>query len=304
MDLVGEEARLVARFTGWEDVRVTLPDRFRSFLARPGEAFLTEPWTPPAGADWPGRGRRLGGLPTEVLEYGGLWLGVLAHCVLAGQERTEWGRLAGAPARRRADWLAGRIAAKEAVRDLLAAAGDGDWADCDIRIGATPDGRPVVTTPWPLGGAPPSISIAHSDGVAVAVAVPADAGGVGVDVQPVRPLPDETERLAFSDGERRALAALDGRERPVRATQLWCAKEAAAKAVGSGLPLPPSDVRVLTEAAVDHELRATVSLAGLLPGAAGDTRAARVTATEDDGFVYALCIYGDARPDTETTGAG
>ncbi|MCW2536785.1 MAG: acyltransferase protein [Modestobacter sp.] len=304
VDVVDEEARLVARFTGWEDVRVTVPEPLRSFLARPGEAYLAEIWTPPAGADWPGRGRRLDGLPSEVLEYGGLWLGVLAHCVLAGEERTEWGRLAGAPARRRAEWLAGRIAAKEAVRDLLLAAGERDWADCDIRIGARPDGGPVVTTPWSPGGAPPSISIAHSDGVAVAVAVPADAGGVGVDVQPVRPLSDETERLAFSEAERGALAALDDGMRPVRATQLWCAKEAAAKAVGCGLPLPPSDVRVLAEPAADHRLRATVPLAGLLPGAAVDTRAARVTAVEEDGVVYALCTYGNETSDTDPPGAG
>ncbi len=110
--------------------------------------------------------------------------------------------------------------------------------------------------------------------------------------------------MVFGDEERRVLAALDGRPRQVRATQLWCAKEAAVKAVGSGLPLPPSDVRVVAESAADSHLRATVLVDGSSPAAVGETRAAQVTAVEDDGFVYALCTVCDAALETDPWGAG
>jgi phosphopantetheinyl transferase len=306
LELVDDGGRLTARFSGWEDVRVTLPERFRDFLGRPAEAFLSDRWTPAGDALREGAGRRLPGLAPEVLGYGGLWLGVLAHCVLAPEERSDWHRLAAAPTRRRAQWLCGRIAAKEALRDLLAAAGEPDWADADIMIATGPGGRPVVAGSWPLAGSAPSISIAHTDGMVVAVARPAATGAVGVDVQAVGTVPAAAEHLAFDDWERTWLTGVDPGDRALRATELWCAKEAAAKAVGSGVPLPPSALGVRVELQ-DRGLLAKVAVAGLATGGVGgpDGREpALVTVVEDGGFVYALCSWGDQAPVGSTPAMG
>ena len=71
---------------------------------------------------------------------------------------------------RRADFLAGRLAAREAVRLLTGS---------DARIGRSEDGSPR----WPDGVAG---SISHYDGVACAVAVDGSAtGGIGVDIAPL-----------------------------------------------------------------------------------------------------------------------
>ena len=71
---------------------------------------------------------------------------------------------------RRADFLAGRLAAREAVRLLTGS---------DARIGRAEDGSPR----WPDGVAG---SISHYDGVACAVAVDGSAtGGIGVDIAPL-----------------------------------------------------------------------------------------------------------------------
>ncbi|MFB7253449.1 beta-ketoacyl synthase N-terminal-like domain-containing protein [Streptomyces nojiriensis] len=158
---------------------------------------------------------------------------------LGAAERAAYERLA---PRARAPWLLGRIAAKDALRQLLWDGGAGPVFPAEVPIGSDPAGRPVAGAPL-TGGF--RLSIAHKDRLAVALAHPARP--VGIDVEQVTADPDALIRIALGPGElglAEGLAARGGTGLPAALTALWCAKEAAAKAAGTGLGGRPRDWRV------------------------------------------------------------
>ncbi|MFF3619493.1 beta-ketoacyl synthase N-terminal-like domain-containing protein [Streptomyces sp. NPDC002467] len=147
--------------------------------------------------------------------------------------------------RAKAPWLLGRIAAKDALRGLLWDAGAGPVFPVEVPIGNDAAGRPLALGPL-TGGY--RLSIAHKDRIAVALAHPSRP--VGIDVEPVTADPDALVRIALGPDEIRLaerLAAVDGTGLPAALTTLWCAKEAAAKAEGSGLGGRPRAWRVTAE---------------------------------------------------------
>jgi hypothetical protein len=187
IEAVGDDGTVLFRMLQWEDRRLDLPKRLYDFRIAPHEVLLSDEW-PDALVELPNTAvstaRRLR-LPRAVLEaHGGIWLGVLAHLVLGREERNEWRELSTAPMQRRLDWLAGRIAAKDAVRVLLKPE-LGPLRPGDIQIQADQNGCPLVSGPWMRpGGHPPLVTIAHSDGEALAIAIEAGAGsGSGVDIE-------------------------------------------------------------------------------------------------------------------------
>ena len=239
IDTVGEDGTVMIRMHQWEDRRLDLPARLYDFRIAPGEVLLSDEWLgafaqlPDTGAS---RACRLR-LPRGVLEaHGGIWLRVVAHLVLGREERSEWQRLSTAPMNRRLDWLAGRIAAKDAVR-LLLNPRVGLLRPGDIQIYADPKGRPLVRGPWvQFGGHPPHVTIAHSGGEALAIAIDAEScSGIGVDIEQVGRTGAVVCQAALTDRERDWLAAIEETQRPEWATRFWCAKEAASKALGCGL---------------------------------------------------------------------
>jgi 4'-phosphopantetheinyl transferase EntD len=132
--------------------------------------------------------------------------------------------------KRRRDWVAGRLAAKRAVRFACRTAGEPapDHAAIDIRNEA--DGAPAFTVqrlPWLSDRF--NLSIAHSDGAAVAaMAETATTGRVGVDLEVTKPLDLALVRRVLNAHE---LARLDDSCSPPPAPLvLWTAKEAAMKA--------------------------------------------------------------------------
>ncbi|MFG2234556.1 beta-ketoacyl synthase N-terminal-like domain-containing protein [Streptomyces sp. NPDC048723] len=158
---------------------------------------------------------------------------------LGAAERAAYERLS---PRARAPWLLGRIAAKDALRQLLWDGGAGPVFPAEVPIGNDPTGRPVAGSPLTRGF---RLSIAHKDRIAVALAHPARP--VGIDVEQVTADPDALIRIALGPAELRlaeGLAAREGTGLPAALTALWCAKEAAAKAAGGGLGGRPRDWRV------------------------------------------------------------
>jgi phosphopantetheinyl transferase len=158
------------------------------------------------------------------------WLS-LAH-LRPDEERTA-PEFAERDPRLRTSWLLGRIAAKDAARRWLAERnGTGRMLHPTRVVVANDDaGRPYI----PAGGgtAVPAISLAHGQAGAVAVAA---ERAVGIDMEAA----DAGSRLVLDDfaaeRERAILDKLPGAHGdPVRVTRLWCAKEAAAKALGRGL---------------------------------------------------------------------
>jgi 4'-phosphopantetheinyl transferase len=95
--------------------------------------------------------------------------------------------------------------------------------------------------PWArIGRDRVPLSVAHSDGWAVA------AGHrrlrVGVDVEPLRPLPRRADRYFLSPEETHALEGWG--DPPTASLAAWTLKEAMLKAAGRGLSIPPRSVRI------------------------------------------------------------
>jgi phosphopantetheinyl transferase/malonyl CoA-acyl carrier protein transacylase len=153
----------------------------------------------------------------------------LARRFLGEVERAEYERQT--PRRQRA-WLGGRIAAKDAVRDLLWTLGHGPLFPVEITIANEASGRPIVRT---ATGRDVQVSIAHKDDVAVAMA--RESTATGIDVERIEPRADSFAELSFTRDE---LRLVEGEARDESWTRLWSAKEAAAKACGTGLSGAPS----------------------------------------------------------------
>jgi phosphopantetheinyl transferase len=171
-------------------------------------------------------------------EGGGIWKRMLAHLVLTDAERDPFYQL---PDRgpRREEWLLGRIAAKDALREWAFHQHQLTLASADIELSA--DARPVAHAPGHPALKLPPVSISHSRGGAVAM-VGEPGAACGLDYQ----------RLDHVDPALLAAGGLNPREHALltrftgealtRATvALWCAKEAAAKSAGLGFAGRPQD---------------------------------------------------------------
>jgi acyl transferase domain-containing protein len=219
-----------ARIEGWEDRRFDTDDRLWAVMLYPEKNLLSEPQ--PGGyvllTD------RYRSAPTRDQ---------LARRFLGEKERAECD--AQGPRRQRS-WLAGRIAAKDAVRDLLWKNGVGTLYPVEITVETLPNGRPKVHAPF---DGVVRVSIAHKDDLAVAIAsVERD---VGIDIERVDARPEGFTELAFSEGELGLMARSENRDEWL--TKLWAAKEASSKAEGVGLSGDPRRFPV-TDRATDRLL--------------------------------------------------
>jgi phosphopantetheinyl transferase len=139
--------------------------------------------------------------------------------------------------KRRRDWLAGRVAAKDLIARRSGFVGTGAFRA--IEIVALPDGprrgRPVYRVrgePGRLG-----LSIAHARDTALAALGRDQGQEVGVDIEETAPRARSFEELALSPPEQRRLHGLTGPRRWRAVTRIWALKEALSKALGSGLRL-------------------------------------------------------------------
>ncbi len=155
---------------------------------------------------------------------------LVARRYLGEDERDEYFALT--PKAQR-DWILGRIAVKDAVRDVLWQRGAGPIFPLEVRVTNDGAGRPVVELP---GGERLGVSLAHRNGVAVATV--AEEGDAGIDVEVVEPRSEAFAAMCLSDDE---LALGAGMPPDVWVTRAWTAKEAAAKADGTGLRGRPRD---------------------------------------------------------------
>ena len=109
----------------------------------------------------------------------------------------------------------------------------------EIEILPDGEGAPVVDAPGlDRLDVAPVVSLAHAQGEAVAFAALAAReapAAVGIDIEPFRPLPQGFADAALRDGERGVLEQLPAELTDEWLLRCWCAKEAAGKAVRSGL---------------------------------------------------------------------
>jgi acyl transferase domain-containing protein/phosphopantetheinyl transferase len=223
--------RLRAR--GWQVKRIDLPPDLYAFRQSPRDVILSAPVAAPGRLGSAVSCCRLS-LPLDFMDAdGGIWWETLAHFALGRAERDVWRSLGGA--RRRRDWLLGRVAAKDAVRLHLLGTRGVRLFPADIAIVADRFGKPEPAGPALARlGVSLSVSIAHTDGAAMALASE-PARGIGIDMERLDRRRGDYERAAFHEAERALLGADDMAARGERALRLWCAKEAVAKALGRGL---------------------------------------------------------------------
>jgi phosphopantetheine--protein transferase-like protein len=260
--------------------------------------LLSEPWPTPV-ASLPGsdefRAYRLSldAFPQRFFTaHGGIWRRVLAPLVLGRRERELWHNLR-TPEPRRLEWLLGRLAAKDAVRQQLKQRYGLILCPADIEILPDDRGRPVAQGPW-ADQAPrvPILSLSHSAGVAVAVVGDGDAGvGLGVDIEQVDHMNEDVEALAFTPQERGLLSSVGDAEKDEWPLRLWCAKEAVAKALGQGMIGGPQALVVQDLDA--HSGRVEVSLAGELARRVRDEDGLALTAftAREGDLVIATSLY-------------
>jgi len=176
------------------------------------------------------------GLPPALLdEDRNGWLSALVDRVLTPAERSDYCNLPPSP-RRRLQWLSGRVAAKEVVRGLLDDLTGGPLDTAAVEIRPDDHGAPQVSVRGRQElGRRIHLSIAHTAEVAVAMcSADVPVRGVGIDVESCK-IRRALERKGLTPLERSRLAELPVPVRVETALRLWCAKEAAAKALGTGL---------------------------------------------------------------------
>ncbi|MCB0958992.1 MAG: polyketide synthase dehydratase domain-containing protein, partial [Acidimicrobiales bacterium] len=212
---------------GWEDRRFQSDDRLFTLLRQPADHLLAEPQ--PGGwvlvrEGWPDSASR----------------DVVMRRFLGAAERLDYE--ARNPNVQRA-WLLGRIAAKDATRKVLFDHGHDRVFPVEVRVANDEEGRPLVEVP---GGRDLRVSIAHTAGIGVAIV--GEGIDVGIDVEHVESRPDSFEVAALSKKERARFEALPDIDREsvreVELTRWWAAKEAAAKAAGTGMQGRPKDWKV------------------------------------------------------------
>lgn len=171
-----------------------------------------------------------------LLEGVGVWLESLAWTLLGSQERSVWLGLK-TPLPRRLQWLCGRIAAKEAVRQWIENRGGPVLWPADVEILPDENGAPRVVCPEISD--PPIVSITHSGPVCIA-AIHRSGGAVGIDFESTEKTPsDGALRRIFSEAETRLLS----NQRPLL-EEGWSVKEACSKVFGKGLAGNPKAWRV------------------------------------------------------------
>lgn len=240
-DALDTQGRAIFRISGWRDRFFTVPNSFYRARTNPrGEWY---------GEDWSGLFPHLGdaavvwhvpAFPAGFLEdAGAVWKRLLAFTLLSTEERAAWFGLPQNP-RRTSEWLMGRIALKEAARYWI-------WrhtgqlpypADMVIRVDEA--GKPRLAQELlDMFGQVPEISVAHVNGAAIAVAA---SMPVGIDMERFgRIRLEDFLQGAFTAEERDQLRMAGSEARVLRA---WCAKEATAKCVGTGLNGRPHSFQV------------------------------------------------------------
>ncbi|WP_460071365.1 beta-ketoacyl synthase N-terminal-like domain-containing protein [Streptomyces sp. YKOK-I1] len=164
---------------------------------------------------------------------------------LGGRERDAYA--AHAPRGRR-QWLLGRIAVKDAVRRWLWDRGEGPVFPAELRVDNDASGRPYVTGVHGRVLPALDVSLAHCAEAGVAIVRPHTPGpGPGIDVEEVTARPPETLDAALGPDELRLLRSLLSTTEDSEAlwfTRFWTAKEAVAKAEGTGFGGRPRDFTV------------------------------------------------------------
>jgi acyl transferase domain-containing protein/phosphopantetheinyl transferase len=246
-EALGGAGQPLVRVAGLVNVFFPVPHRFYQVRRDPLGAWLGAPL--PTRFDsllW-----QVEHLPEEFCaQSDAIFLRLLAFASLSFEERDAW-RALEKNSRRRRQWLMGRLALKEVVRYWLHEKTGILLYPSDIVVHHDEIGKPFVGGWWEETlGAAPQVSLTHDPATSIA-AVSCGAGPVGVDAEHVGRVqrPDLLEG-AFTAKELQWLQSVTTLPREDATLRIWCAKEAAAKLLGSGLQGVPEAFEVTFESGI------------------------------------------------------
>ncbi len=233
----------VFRATNLTNVYYPAPNAYCLVRRDPLTAWLGRPVTAAGNKEallW-----QVAHLPEKFcVQSGGIFLRILAHTLLGFEEREEWRQLT-ANVRQKREWLLGRACVKEAVRYWIYQQTGQLIYPADIIVRHEEKGAPYVDGLWSdrLVQAP-EVSLSHDKRISLAAVTP-PLHPVGVDIEHSGRIenPELIER-SLSAAERMRLRGCEGKALPEKVLRIWCAKEAAAKYLGSGLQGRPEEFEV------------------------------------------------------------
>ncbi|MGA8348284.1 MAG: beta-ketoacyl synthase N-terminal-like domain-containing protein, partial [Isosphaeraceae bacterium] len=198
-ELVRPDGRVWIQIRDWEDWRFYWPARYRDVFRSPDTILIGEELRLPGVAPRDAIAVWLAP-PGDMARP--IWREVLEQTQLSPEEQAACLALDG-PEVRRTHQLWGRIAAKEAARRLWLATGDPPRFPADLAIvggmGRPPRLRDLAR---PESKDLPAISIAHTEGIVVALAARNPDTPVGIDIEPVFEGAEGTDTLSLTDEER------------------------------------------------------------------------------------------------------
>lgn len=216
----------------WSDHRFSLDSKLQSStyfperypvaaISEDGWTWLSEPWSDASSRE------------------------LLSHYQLAKSEREHYRTL---KTYRQRQWLLGRIAAKDAVRDLLWKSGESDIYPAEIIIKNDGNGAPFAKGQHGRSLPPLHLSIAHVEGFAVALCRTREfaPGGVGIDTEQLRRVDKDLVMSSLTPAEADMIrrAAKDSADLDLLFWRFWTAKEAVSKLDGLGLRYTPAEIVV------------------------------------------------------------
>jgi len=246
IDMIGPDGKLWCRLYPAEYWRFYWPPECVDFFRLHDRFLVTHDWpevAPPVAeseASPPGVSvRRIdSGAAPDIVQP--VIRGALARVSLSPAEWQRFYTMQG-PDRRRTQWLFGRIAAKDCIRTLWLNKHGRRLFPADVEIETDEHGRPQGRKRFADDDELPRISIAHSEGIIVALA--AWQPRVGIDLERITERGEGFEQIAFDPQERELLDRF-GLRRDEGIARFWCAKEAVAKALGRGLIEGPRSLAV------------------------------------------------------------
>ena len=261
ISLSDDSGQVVCRITGLRHKRIDMPEQLHHFRGS-REVLLSRQWE--VQPDVFQQTAVVSFFDGETLSFrdtdGLVMREVIAQIILSRQERQTWQKLE-FPEQRKTEWLLGRLVLKESVRRLLRQSTGMDVWSADIETVVDERGKPAVHLPLSLHlDWQPEVSLAHRQGVAVAVAARLPSmGAVGIDIETLRPLDESFLQAAFTKEEMGLLRKNGEKSSSMWPLRLWCAKEAAAKALGTGLAAGPRGFRIhsLDRSTGEVQLQAT-----------------------------------------------
>lgn len=234
-----EQNRPRIKLQGWNDRRYDFPWSIVRFNISMKDRMLSMPWKGPLLTHLPRTFTccRLDPLPDVLCQDDTVfWARAWARLILSPRERRMWRALQSSRERRK-NWVAGRLAAKDAVRLYLGERYGLRLCPADVEIIPDEHGRPMVQGTW-TGEVKdvPCVSISHTEGTAVAIAGEgAEGRGLGIDVERLGRGHEGLAEGAFTEAERAFLDGMSGDAREEWLVRMFCAKEAVGKAIGRGM---------------------------------------------------------------------